>query len=312
MENQKENRKRRFSLAFKLNLVTVIMILSVAAGLLLITYFTQANSIREQFYTSAEEAARNLASIVNPWEIDHMVEEVETDEFQAVLAEAKRQNDENIIFDWMKNRPGCLISEEEFRGYQKDPEITEETVELLSLYGDYRGIEEDIHLILDNSELTYVYIQYIKDGEYYTLVDPDLGALGICLQDEDIPEFQAYKDYQSIPTTIYYCSYGWLCTAYEPVRIPETGEFCGFAGIDISLDKIVKAQHRFLGRCLFFVLLLTAACLSINMYLIRHVAIRPLRRLTKAACSFGDGNDGYTMNDVVHLDIHSNDEINDL
>jgi sigma-B regulation protein RsbU (phosphoserine phosphatase) len=156
-------------------------------------------------------------------------------------------------------------------------------------------------------------MQYIKDGDFYTLVDPDLGVFSMGEKDEVVPELLQYTShYQHIPSTVYQCSYGWLCTAYEPLSLPETGEMFARAGIDIGMNQIYKERHLFLVNSIALVLLLSGICIFINLYLIRNIAVLPLTRLTDAAKGFGQGKDEYTLDDVIEVDIRSNDEISDL
>ncbi|MBR2532202.1 MAG: SpoIIE family protein phosphatase [Lachnospiraceae bacterium] len=308
-----EKAKHRFSLAAKLNLVTIIMILAVSAGLLFISYFIQAKRVSNHYYEHSQEVAVNAAGLIEGRMARHMKECVDTEEFARVREKAVSSGDESLIIDWMKQKPGYLVNESVFRVMLEDPSYDESKRILYSLYADYDNMCDYLSLIMNDSEITYAYLQYIKDGVFYTLADPDLGPLGVGKPDEDNPEFAAYMDhYMSIPPTVYNCSYGWLCTSYEPVIDPVSGLPCATAGVDIGMDKITHERHEFLVNSIVLVMLLTAVAILINLYLIRRIAVKPLRLLTDATCGFAEGDQGYSLEDVIEVDIHSNDEISDL
>lgn len=309
----KKTEKRRFRLAAKLNLVTIIMILTVAAGLLAIVYKIQADRVTQHYYQRAQEAAWSAARVMDSRAAQYMKDCLHTDTFRKVREKAVSLNDGDIIVEWMENTPGYGIPDSVFYSVLHDSELSREEIAKYSLYSDYKEFYDELQILMNDSEITYAYLQYLEDGEFYTLADPDLGALGVGACDEDIPEFYAYtSDYQKIPATVYHCSYGWLCTAYEPLILPGSGKMCALAGIDISMDQIIRERHMFLVNSIVFVLLLTGVCILINLFLIRRVAVRPLQLLTRATRGFGKNSDRYTMDDVINVDIHSNDEINDL
>ncbi len=307
-----DNKKHRFSLAHKLNLVTILMILAVTAGLLAITYHIQAGRIEKLYRTRAADASRNAADVIDSKMADHFRRYIDTDEFMEVRKEAVASGDETLISNWLKTKPSGVIDDETFREFLEDPEYAELARTDLSLYSDYVQMADSLQVIMDDSEIKYTYLQYIRDEEYFTLVDPDLGILGIGEMDEEVPEFEQYDEYQQIPPTIYHCSYGWLCTAYEPLKLPDTGEMVALAGADIDMNEVRQTQRKFLANSIILVILLTSFCIIINMYLIRHIAVMPLTALAKGACGFAEGENGYSMADVIHADIDSNDEIGDL
>ena len=312
-DDHKTTETRRFTLAAKLSLVTILMILAVTGGLMTIGYQIQANRVTEQYYQRAEVAAWSVAEVIDSERAYYLLSCIESEEFEKIHEEAVRANDETIITDWLKSIPGIHYSEDDFYRIMEDPEFSDEQKESISLYDDYRSINDNLLVVMKDSEITYAYMQYIKDGDFYTLVDPDLGVFSMGEKDEVVPELLQYTShYQHIPSTVYQCSYGWLCTAYEPLSLPETGEMFALAGIDIGMNQIYKERHLFLVNSIALVLLLSGICIFINLYLIRNIAVLPLTRLTDAAKGFGRGKDEYTLDDVIEVDIRSNDEISDL
>ena len=64
-DTQKKTEIRRFTLAAKLSLVTILMILAVTGGLMTIGYQIQANRVTEQYYQRAEVAAWSVAEVID-------------------------------------------------------------------------------------------------------------------------------------------------------------------------------------------------------------------------------------------------------
>ena len=293
--------KRRVSLSVKLSAVTTGMILLVALGLMIITNMLYSNKIRSMYYDLAESTARTNVEYLVPREYEYFWSLIDTDEFREIHKKAEQTGDETIITDWMKSKES---------GYYRDmPEVSDH----YSLYFDYLVDSEVLEQIRSQANIKYAYVQYMKDGVTYNIIDPDLGVMGIGTIEEDMPEFEGYGDNQRIPTTVSHTEeYGWLCSAYEPIVDEDTGETFGMLGIDIDMDTIVRETRWFLLNSLIFVIVLTGVCIAVDLYLIRRIATRPLGLLAKATGDFATGKAEYTKEDVIKVDIRSHDEIKDL
>ena len=98
----------------------------------------------------------------------------------------------------------------------------------------------------------------------------------------------------------------------KPVINPESGETVGIAGADIDMTEIIKDRYDFLRESLIFVSALLVIAIFSGIMLLRRTAIRPLRQLASAASRFANEDRAFTKDDVIQLDLRSNDEVSDL
>ncbi|MBO5552150.1 MAG: SpoIIE family protein phosphatase [Lachnospiraceae bacterium] len=296
-----DNKKYRVSLSVKLSAVTTGMILLVTLGLMIISNVLYSRKIRSMYYELAESTARANVEYLVPEEYEYFWSLINTDEFREIHKKAQKTGDETIIIDWMKSKES---------GYYRD---SPDEAHKYSLYFDYLVDMELLQQIQSQANIKYAYVQYMENGVTYNIIDPDIGLMGIGTIEENMPEFEKYGDNQRVPTTVSHTEeYGWLCSAYEPIVDEETGEAFGMLGIDIDMDTIVTETRWFLLNSVIFVLILTAVCIAVDLYLIRRIATKPLGLLAKATGDFATGKTEYTRDDVIEVDIRSHDEIKDL
>ena len=299
------------TLSLKLNLATIGMILLVAVGVLYISFQVYSSRLKAMYCRNAEKAAASAADLMNPELIENIIRWVDTDEFREISAKAVQAENPEIIREWMRTKPTAAFSEEELETMREDP-FYAENQDYLSLIFDYDMAVSLLDFIRNQEDITYVYIQYMKDGVTRNLLETEEDILLTGTEEEALPEFAEYGDNERVPATIYKSRFGWLCSAYEPLVNPETGETVASVGVDIDMSRMVRELTGFLISCLIFIFLLTAVCIAVNVYLINRIAVKPIRILTSGAASFAGGDGGCTREDVISADIHSEDEINDL
>jgi sigma-B regulation protein RsbU (phosphoserine phosphatase) len=130
-------------------------------------------------------------------------------------------------------------------------------------------------------------------------------------EEPQIEGFEDYEDNGLVPPTISHSEYGWLCTTCRPL-VKEDGISVGLVCVDIDMNNIVHERRWILFNSALLIIIITTLAIVTNMDIIRRVAIKPLRDLQKKACGFTEGAKGYTKENVIKLDLRSNDEINDL
>ena len=295
-----ESRKpRRFSLGLKLNLLVVIGILLSSLGVLSVIYSIHRRQIEQIYFDNAEHASLNASNIIDPDFIEWFWNEVNTEEFRSLREQAVRANDPGIIEEWMRNKPSAMGTGE------------------YSLLDDYHDIYDLLLLIEESFPHSNLYIQRELNGVTYNLIDPNItdpgdGFLSIGSVEPSIREFEGYEDNAMIPPTVYRSEYGWFCTTNRPIPAYNTGEAVGVISVDIDMNDIVREQRWILVNSYVLILLVTAAAIAVNMIIIRRIAIKPLRDLQEKTCGFTEGEKGYTKENVINLDLRSNDEISDL
>jgi len=84
------------------------------------------------------------------------------------------------------------------------------------------------------------------------------------------------------------------------------------AGADLNMTDIVKERSAFLTNSLVFVALLLIVAIYASVSILQRTAVRPLRQLADAATRFAKEGQAFTKDDVIQLDIKTNDEVGDL
>jgi len=308
MQDAAGKKEHRLSLAVKMNLVTTGMILLVAGGLLLISYIVQGRRVTAMYYNRVETAATNAADLVDPDLLRSFRDRVLSEEFSTVRDAALSAGNPDIVKNYLESQPSYYY--EELRS--EEANSGEGTDHYESLAFDYEVLSYDMQVARSGAVVTDVYIQYDKDGVTRNLVDPNEDFLYLGSIEEELPEFAAMEDNGYFPATVHKSRYGWLCSAYVPIKDTKTGEAIAVVGADVDMNTIMQARKEFLVNSIIFVLLLTGLCILLNIFLIRRLAVDPLKKLTDAACGFAAVDREYTRDDIIHVDIKSNDEIGDL
>ncbi|MBQ5420631.1 MAG: PP2C family protein-serine/threonine phosphatase [Clostridium sp.] len=308
MQDAAGKKEHRLSLAVKMNLVTTGMILLVAGGLLLISYIVQGRRVTAMYYNRVETAATNAADLVDPDLLRSFRDKVLSEEFSTVRDAALSAGNPDIVKNYLESQPSYYY--EELRNEEANSGEGIDHYESLAF--DYEVLSYDMQVARSGAVVTDVYIQYDKDGVTRNLVDPNEDFLYLGSIEEELPEFAAMEDNGYFPATVHKSRYGWLCSAYVPIKDTETGEAIAVVGADVDMNTIMQARKEFLVNSIIFVLLLTGLCILLNIFLIRRLAVDPLKKLTDAACGFAAVDREYTKDDIIHVDIKSNDEIGDL
>jgi sigma-B regulation protein RsbU (phosphoserine phosphatase) len=308
MQDAAGKKEHRLSLAVKMNLVTTGMILLVAGGLLLISYIVQGRRVTAMYYNRVETAATNAADLVDPDLLRSFRDKVLSEKFSTVRDAALSAGNPDIVKNYLESQPSYYY--EELRSEEANSGEGIDHYESLAF--DYEVLSYDMRVARSGAVVTDVYIQYDKDGVTRNLVDPNEDFLYLGSIEEELPEFAAMEDNGYFPATVHKSRYGWLCSAYVPIKDTETGEAIAVVGADVDMNTIMQARKEFLVNSIIFVLLLTGLCILLNIFLIRRLAVDPLKKLTDAACGFAAVDREYTRDDIIHVDIKSNDEIGDL
>ncbi|MBQ4148426.1 MAG: PP2C family protein-serine/threonine phosphatase [Clostridium sp.] len=308
MQDAAGKKEHRLSLAVKMNLVTTGMILLVAGGLLLISYIVQGRRVTAMYYNRVETAATNAADLVDPDLLRSFRDKVLSEEFSTVRDAALSAGNPDIVKNYLESQPSYYY--EELRSEEANSGEGIDHYESLAF--DYEVLSYDMQVARSGAVVTDVYIQYDKDGVTRNLVDPNEDFLYLGSIEEELPEFAAMEDNGYFPATVHKSRYGWLCSAYVPIKDTKTGEAIAVVGADVDMNTIMQARKEFLVNSIIFVLLLTGLCILLNIFLIRRLAVDPLKKLTDAACGFAAVDREYTKDDIIHVDIKSNDEIGDL
>ncbi len=295
---KRENRKpRRFSIGPKLSILIVIGILLSSFGVLAAVYYIHCRQIDKIYFDDAESSVLNVSNIIDPDCVEWFWGKINTDEFRSVHEQAVQANDPEMIEDWLQNQPSYL------------------GIESVSLLDDYKYMFDLLLTVEESFPYSDIYIQRDQDQITYYLVDPDSetqgdSLLAIGTAEPVIEEFMDYADNEMIPPTISKSEYGWLCTTCRPLFIENKA--IGLTCVDIDMNNIVHERRLILLNSYLLILAVTIIAIAVSMHFIRRIAIKPLQDLQKNTCGFTEGEKGYTKENVISLNLRSNDEISDL
>ena len=310
----RERKRRRIGLRAKLNTLLIVSILLISLGLMLITYRVYSRKVDSIYFQRTELVASVVADNYLPFQyVSYFREAFDTDEFREVRARAVEADDEEIVADWMRSWPPVGYEQRDYEEYKET--MTDEEKRNYTLYGDY---DLFVHYLASARELFHaqsVYIQFVRDGVTYNLVDPDESLLTIGTAEEPIGSFSRYEGNGRIPATIYQYGNQWLCTACEPI-VEETEDggtmTVGQACVDIDMNDVYEERRWFLINSAALIAALTLAAMTGSMLLIRRLATKPLKLLAEGATGFAREDGSFSKDDVIRLPIRQDDEIGDL
>ena len=297
--------KKHISLAVKLNAIVVAAILVVSVGLVGIAFRVYCERVDEVYEDRLADAHESGDYLVDTGAIAFLWDSIQTDEFSQIHEQAVAAQDDSIVSDWLESQEIDVYWE----GEDTSSHLIGYYENLLNLFKDHISYLEYIQ---STANVTSAYIQVMKDGVTYTLIDPELGYLGLGEIEDSLPEFEGYGDNEQVPYTVYKSRYGWLGTMCEPIVDETTNETVGLLCVDVDMNEVMAERWNFIIHSIAFVLAITVVATAVSVYLIRRIATRPLRQLTDAASGFCDLEDDNLEDNIIDVDIRSNDEIGEL
>ena len=186
----------------------------------------------------------------------------------------------------------------------------------------YRKFENMLDSInICSEKITYIYIyQVLPEGcrVVFDLDTPELKADepgSIIIHDDPIAarldDFLAGKD---IDPLVVNGRYGWLLTAYRPLRDTEGNTLC-YAAVDMKITTLLSEEVSFLARVISIFLGLLLLILVFALWIADHHFARPINTIAAAT-----GSSAYdspearkkSLERLKNLNIHSGDEIEHL
>lgn len=307
---KKEKIKHRFDLGFKLNIMTIIGMVVLAIVLLLVTDIFYEQKINEIYYQRANQVADSITEgFAGAVPVSAYVDMINDESFKEAKRQAIESNDDKYIIDWMKARPSIYSFEEDVDENGNEVKRNNTFYEEYMYFSNYLKKQQEIF------NLKSVYLQYVKNGVTYNLMDPTEKLTFIGSVDDPVEEFATYKDDEPIDATVYEYKGEWICTASEVISDTDINgnELAAHVCVDFDLSNVTEDRNWFLINSAVFVIVLTLVVILISLLLTRKFATKPLKQLSQGATGFAKNEDEvFSMEDVINLPIKSNDEIGDL
>ena len=325
-ESKRMKKPRRISMQVKLSVLVICSILVVALGLTAISYYVFCQRVDDKYINTVQHAAQACADSVFSEFLSNFWETINTEEYRAVREKALAAGDETLIMDWLRSMPSWYavneLDAEDTEAASENDEETRKTTpgdneeepdyDAWTLLDDYAAIQDSLLTIKNYFDVDAAYFQYCEGDTTYNIADADEGLFYIGTTEPPIEEFDNYEGNVSVPPIVYHSDFGWLLTAIEPVLDWKTMEPIAVAGVDFNMTEIVHERYSFVQQSLVFVAILLAAAIAASIIMLQRTAIRPLQELSDAATRFAKEDRAFTKEDIIDLDIRSNDEISDL
>ncbi len=290
--------RRRVTLAFKLNILIVTALVCLAVGLVLIAFFLNSRQIENLYIRELENAIRTVKLTIGEEFADWIWEQIDTEEFWQIKDRVEQEHDPELLENWLKSRPSEFG--EEFTEY--------------SLYDEREAYCAYLKESQDTFHMESVLLLYEKEDEWYILASSDADVMKLGSWDLNEDSRYELRTRSGSKAVLYEVQGRWLCTVNEVLGDMEQGDADEKALVfaSIGMDMVQEETHWFLINCLLFLLVFIAVLIPVSVFVIRRVAIRPLRILQKGSDRFSEGEGAYTMDQVVHMNRSANDEISDL
>ena len=281
---------KRFSVKMKMYIFVLVTVLSVAVGTSLISYSLSTDQMDHYYKQSAEDNARNVASLIDGDFIAELIPIIKTDEYQWLRTRAEEEDNEQLIEDYLVEK-GVWEQYNDIRSFITDYAENMDSIERIAVVAHSgSNIDYDMYLVIDGRTPMY------KTGFY------ELRALE--LRGKDIASLEE--------PVISDGTWGWACTDYKPVY-DSSGKCVCVVECDYGLEDVVEERSSILSSLLVGSVMFTMIIVGVAVWLVNSIMIKPIRTMTDEMKKFKPSEkDGYDSAGVMKLDIREDDEIGEI
>ena len=286
--------KHKISLAFKLNTLIIAIVVTISVTLLFISFAAYQRvyvGYRERLGKYSAELTKKTDKYAPLF--SYMSAGFESEGFSKAKERYKKDEDEDRFFEWMNTITNTKLG----NSMSIMSDYVEMLIEMSELCKNY-----SLDAVVVISKTDKGWIQLVRAEKDSILGSQNINYLGA-------PAADAYISEKAVPPT-------WLrrgsrteIASFVPIK---TDYFTGGIWLCYDVTNNIEAQRVYLRICLLSVLILTLVFVGIGMFLLRKIATKPLKMLSEATSMFSAEKGSYTKDDVIRLDICSNDEIGDL
>ncbi len=282
-----DTNNKKSSIRIKIYFYVGLTVFLAAILVALMANYINAKRIDAYFKGLTLDTARNFASMVDADYLLELSDVAASDEFQALREQAEKQDNEQLIEDYLRDR---------------------------DMWEPYVDIRERMSLYLRNmKDVKYLYIVRCgdRDAEYdMYLIDDNENPIYMTGYIESREAELLGRDFsQEVEPTISNGDWGWLCSGFAPVYTGD-GTLAAQIGCDVGMEDIMAERQANFINVMLASLAITVLILGGVIVLIRNNIINPLNLITKEMMKFSPADDlGYESSHVIDLDINSRDEI---
>ena len=285
-----DEKKGFFSVKVKICIFVFLIVLSMAAGTSAVAFYSSANQINDYYKRCTVSNARYFSTMVDGDYLAKLRKTAESAEFQNLRREAMKDDDEEIIREYLRKR---------------------------GLWEDYVKIQDTIEQYLQNmTDIKYLYVTAHGDKDavedMYLIDAPDEPIFQTGCYEKREEELLGLDLTGHIEPTITNGKWGWLCSSFCPVYNSD-GECVCIVGCDFDMEEVMNERNRFLIYLIMGALLFTVVVQTISIILINRLIGNPLKAMTIEMKKFSPAeNLTYKEAGVMDLNIKNRDEIGDL
>ena len=274
---------KKRSVSLRINLLILVLVAIICTGLVTAAYWNNSRQIDETYKSRTSQISATIASLLDSNQITEILNVLQSEEYQALRTEAEEAEDNERVEKYLAER-GIL-------------DTVLETEKKLSSLRELQGAK-------------YIYLVCVMQENGITFCDPDEPMTQLGIISKNAGEFSRNVSNQHIPPTVSVTDFGWLCSAYDPVKDAEGNPVC-LVGVDIDMTDVMNARHSFLWFMLAFSAGMGIVAVVLGIWLMKNTVVKPLKMLSTATDEFADLED-YTREKVINLPIRTHDEIGDL
>ena len=276
---------KHHSLSLRVYLLIIALVMAIGGGLAWAAYRANTNQVDSFYMTKASQLSSAIAANIDGDAMAGFRELLMSDEYQAIRKQAEENEDSTSIENYLKENGWADLVTTLTRNLKK--------------FRTSMGAK-------------YIYlISAMEDGGAISILDPDepLPVMGEIRPNTS--EFAAVRENMRIEPTVSRADFGWLCSAYDPVKDSKGNAVC-MVGVDIDMTDVVNARYAYLRQMLVYASIVGLIAIVLTIWMMGRSVTKPLSMLSRATDEFAASGEDVTRDSVIDLPIRSQDEIGDL
>ena len=278
-------KNRRISLSIKIYNLIILLVFCSALFSIVVSYREHVKTTDEIYEALSSNIAETVSNSLNGTRVRTLVNTCTDSEYQKLLARAREENNSDLIKEYLLDKDLLLT---------------------------YENIKELLRQFTQYMDVQHIFIEFIGDGELYHIVNPADDYLSFGYREDLYGIYLPYSGQNvSIPPMISRFSDNLVCTCFEPVFDSE-GNPVAVVGVELDMRSLIREHRRFGLIIIISALALAALAATLGVFFMRRSVTDPLEKLCSQTRDFSDKQEQYSQSDIINLNIHSGDEIEDL
>ena len=284
------NKHKRSSIKLYVYVCIIGLALFVALGTMLISYRITTKQIDKHYGIIATDNAKNFASYLDGDFIGDLREIIESDEYQKVREQAEKEDNEQLIEDYLKEQ---------------------------GVWTEYKTVKDKLQQYIDNvSNIRYLYIVahggINAESDMYLIDDYDTKLYQTGQYELREKEFKDQDLTDLAEPVKTYGEWGWLISDYAPIY-DSKGNCVAIVGCDLDVTEMMHGRRVVSIMVVTIVSVITLLLILINLRIISKNVIEPLKDMTEQIQKFTIFKEMDDDNsNVIDMDFKTENELSDI